>query len=305
MQESIRHDVKKSRNSPEVFLEKGRIEYGENSYRMALKVLKKCNFKVEDKKVLIKPNLVMPDSSISGITADVSLCRAILDNLDNCQVVIGNDSYQFKHLGYETLAKEYNAEVVSFDRMDRSLIIKKNVPKPVRFNTIPIAKHVVDADYIVSLAKLKIHSLCQVTLTLKNMFGCVPTRFHRIIIHPYIRRALLDVIQVAYPDFGLVDGIIGNQVDEIASFPMPHGVIFGGHNCLAVDFTGCRLLGLNPEDIKFLKLAKEFYNFDDGSIKTNLDINDLIKSYDHRRTFEIKKRYAVERCMSYAFSFIK
>jgi len=306
MQESIleKKRAEKNSDSKEVFIEKGRIEYGKNSYRMASKVLRKCNFKVEDKKVLIKPNLVMPDNSESGITADVSLCRAILDRIDNCRVIIGNDSDHFEENGYVKLAREYNAEIVSFDHMPKNLIEKRKVPYPIRFKTIPMAKQVLDADYIISLGKLKIHSVCQVTLTLKNMFGCVPTRFYRVIIHPYIRRALLDVLQVAYPDFGLVDGIIGNQRDEVNSFSIPHGVIFGGHNCLAVDFIGCKLMGLNPDDIEFLRLAKEFYNFNESKIKVNADIDKLKKNYNNSRTFEVMKRYVTEILMSQAFRFI-
>ena len=108
-----------------VYIDKAEVEYGEESYEATKKILKKANFKVKNKKVLIKPNLVMSDSSSSGITADVSLCKAILDKLENCQVTIGNDSNNFSPNNYDKLEKEYNCKVVCFDKLEEKRLAKK------------------------------------------------------------------------------------------------------------------------------------------------------------------------------------
>ena len=278
-----------------VYIDKANFEYGEESYEAGKKILDKAGFKVKNKKVLIKPNLVTDASSKSGITADVSLCRAILDKLDNCDVIVGNDSDNFKETGYLGLEKEYNCKIIAFDNLSKEDIIYKKVEKPFKLDQVPIAKPALDVDYVVSLGKLKIHGLCQVTLSLKNMFGLVPGRWNRIKIHPSIRSSLLDILQVRYPDFGLIDGIIGNQRDEIHSTPMKHGILLASDNCLALDIIGCRCMGINENDIEFLKRAKEFYKFKDD-IKVIGDM--VVKKYNRRGGLTTKIRYAVEKLRS-------
>tara|TARA_Y100000310_G_C20466944_1_gene708118 strand:+ start:18 stop:893 length:876 start_codon:yes stop_codon:yes gene_type:complete len=282
-----------------VYIDKADVTYGEESYEAAKKILKKANFKVKNKKVLIKPNLVMSDPSSSGITADVSLCRAILDKLDNCKVTIGNDHNHFKTLKYDKLKKEYNCEIVCFDNLEEKDIIFNPVKQVFEFDEIPLARQVLEADYIVSLAKLKIHALCQVTLSLKNMFGCVPTRHHRYRIHPSIRTALLDILQIRSPDFGLIDGIIGNQVEEIQAHPLKSNILLASHDPLALDIIGTRCMGINENEIEFLKKAIEFYKYDTKKIKViGETVKDVTQKYDREFGLTTKARYAAQRIMS-------
>lgn len=282
-----------------VYIDKADVEYGQESYEAAKKILTKANFKVKNKKVLIKPNLVTNDSSSSGITADVSICKAILDKLENCEVTIGNDFDNFKETGYSNLEREYNCKLVAFDKLDEKDIIFKPVKKPFKFDKIPLARQVVEADYVVSLAKLKIHALCQVTLSLKNMFGCVPTRHHRIKIHPSIRSSLMDILQVRYPDFGIVDGIIGNQVEEVHSHPINSKMLLASHDPLALDIIGTKCMGIHEDEIEFLKRAKEFYNFNPKKIEViGEKVEDVAKPFNREYGFTTKARYAVERIRS-------
>ena len=282
-----------------VYLAKADVDYGEQSYEAAKKLLTKANFKVKNKKVLIKPNLVTDDSSSSGITADVSICKAILDKLDNCEVTIGNDFDNFENTNYSNLEKEYNCKLVAFDKLAEKDIIFKQVKTPFEFDKIPMARQVVEADYIISLAKLKCHALCQVTLSLKNMFGCVPTRAHRIRIHPSIRYSLMDILQVRYPDFGIIDGIIGNQVEEVSSHPINSSILLASHDPLALDIIGTRCMGINEDEIEFLKRAKKFYNFNPKKIEViGEKVENVAKPFNREYGFATKARYAVEKLRS-------
>ena len=271
----------------------------EESYEKAKELLKKCNFKVKGKKVLLKPNLVTGSSSQSGITSDVSLARAILDKLDDCEVTVGNDFDYFRDLGYDKLEKEYNCKVVSFDKLPKKDIIEVKVPNQFKFDKIPIARDALEADYIVSLAKLKIHGLCQVTMSLKNMFGCVPTRKHRIRIHPSIRIALLDILQIKYPNFGLIDGVIGNQMDEVASNPINHGILLASKDCLGLDVVGTRCMGIHEEEIEFLKRAMKFYKFKEEKIEViGEQVENVMKPYDRRKGLSTHLRYLKEQAVA-------
>jgi uncharacterized protein (DUF362 family) len=285
-----------------VFIDKADVEYGEASYQVAKEILRKANFRVKGKNVLIKPNLVTDDGSRSGITADVSLCRAILDKLSDCKVVIGNDFDNFKATGYDVLEKEYDCKIVAFDNMPEKDILMEKVKNPFKFDKIPMARPVVEADYVVSLAKLKIHALCQVTLSLKNMFGCVPTRKHRIRIHPSIRESLMDILQVRKPNFGLVDGIIGNQVEEVQSNPMRSGILLASKDPLALDVIGTRCMGIHEDEIEFLERAIKFWNFDVNKIEIEGEVvHDIMKIYDREFGITTKARYAAQRLMSKVF----
>jgi len=282
-----------------VYIDKADVEYGEKSYEAAKKILTKANFKVKNKKVLIKPNLVTDDLSVSGITSDVSICKAILDKLENCEVTIGNDFDNFEATGYNKLKKEYNLKIVAFDKLNEKDIIFKPVKTPFKFDKIPLARQVLEADYIVSLAKLKCHALCQVTLSLKNMFGCVPTRNHRVRIHPSIRSSLMDILQVRYPDFGIVDGIIGNQVEEVRSHPINSNILLASHDPLALDIIGTRCMGIHEDEIEFLKRAKEFYKFNPKKIEViGEKVENVVKPFNREYGFSTKARYAVERLRS-------
>ncbi len=284
---------------PKVYIDKADVEYGKESYEAAKKILTKANFKVKNKKVLIKPNLVTDDSSFSGITADVSICRAILDKLENCEVTIGNDSDNFEATDYNKLKKEYNCKIVAFDKLSEKDIIFRPVKTPFKFDKIPLARQVLEADYLISLAKLKIHALCQVTLSLKNMFGCVPTRKHRVRIHPSIRSSLMDILQIRCPDFGIIDGIIGNQVEEVSSHPLKSNILLASHDLLALDIIGTRCMGIHEDEIEFLKRAKSFYNFDPKTIEVvGEKVENVVKSYNREYGFSTRARYAAERVMS-------
>ena len=256
-----------------VYIDKADVEYGEKSYEAAKKILTKANFKVKNKKVLIKPNLVTDDISISGITADVSICKAILDKLENCEVTIGNDFDNFEATGYNKLKKEYNLKIIAFDKLNEKDIIFKPVKTPFKFDKIPLARQVLEADYIVSLAKLKIHALCQVTLSLKNMFGCVvgarKPQWHMAAgDSEAFARMLIDTYLFLKPRLTIIDGIVGMEGNGPGSGGEPRklGLIFASTDCIALDRVITEVLGAKAHDLLTTKVAEE-----DGLGETDID----------------------------------
>lgn len=237
------------------------IERGEEAYETTARLLDRLNFRVTGKTVLLKPNLTTASSAESGITTDVGVCRAILERLDGCRIVIGEGSggartaTAFERTGYVDLARCFGAELVNFDEVE---VVRKPIPAPLHFAELPLARTLFDVDYIISAAKLKIHSLAQVTLSLKNMFGCVP-RSEKLRVHPHINKGILDIAQVIYPDFSVVDGIVGNERDEANSFPVPSSIVLAGEDALSVDFVGARCMGVDPEEVEHLRRGAELF----------------------------------------------
>ncbi|OPX22802.1 MAG: hypothetical protein DRP97_07565 [Candidatus Latescibacterota bacterium] len=237
------------------------IARGEEAYETTARLLDRRNFRVTGKVVLLKPNLTTLSSAESGITTDVGVCRAILERLDGCRILIGEGSggantwTAFEQNGYVDLARRFDAKLVNFDEVQ---VVRKPIPAPLHFTELPFARTVFDVDYLISAAKLKIHSLAQVTLSLKNMFGCVP-RSEKLRVHPHINRGILDIAQVIYPDFAVIDGIVGNERDEVDSFPVPSDIVLAGEDALSVDQIGCRCMGVDPEEVEHLRRGTEFF----------------------------------------------
>ena len=123
-----------------------------------------------------------------------------------------------------------------------------------------LPRAVLEADYIVSLPKLKTHHWAGVTLSLKNMFGIVPGCCYgwpKNILHwAGITPSILDINSTVRPDFAIVDGIIGMEGNgPIQGSALPAGVLILGDDPVAVDATCARVMGLAPERIDHLAKA--------------------------------------------------
>jgi uncharacterized protein (DUF362 family) len=252
------------------------IVKGENPYKATKELLDKMNFSLKDKKVFIKTN-VHPGKIPS---TDVNVVRAIIEKLKNCDITIGGNvgilGKPFIINGYDKLAKEFNVKLLDLEK-DEKVIVK--VKNPLRFKEFPIAKSVVDADYVINAAKLKIHHSAKVTLCLKNLFGCISGRT-KLLIHSHINEAIYDYMQILRSDLNIIDGIIGNQNDEFFSIPIRSNIVIGGYDPLSIDIVGTKCMGIEPEEVEYLKLL----NYKEREVKViGEKIENVMKKYDRRR----------------------
>lgn len=284
-------------------MDKVYVAKGDSAYKVTKKLLGMMNFSLSNKKVFIKPNLTTNSPPESGITTDVKVVRAILEKLKNCDVTIGDGGVgdtmgALKDNGYFELANEFGTRVVD---LNKDAVIYKKIPKPVYAKELPFAKSALECDYLINVAKLKIHSLATVTLCLKNLFGAIPSRRHKLPLHPFINRAICDFVQVLRSDLNIIDGIVGNETDEVASHPVKSGIIIGGYNPIAVDFVGAKCMGVKPEEVEHLRIAQEI--FGKPSIKViGTQIEEVRKEYKKERQLSTSIRYAGERVMGFFLS---
>jgi len=274
------------------------IEKGEDAYKTTKRALSKLKFRVKNKKVLIKPNLVTGSFPHEGITTDVNVCRAILEKLENCDITIAegglNTEESFEKLDYNKLALDFGIKIVN---LNKDKIIKAKVKRPLQFKQIPYASSVLEFDYVISAAKLKIHSLAQVTLSMKNMFGCVPTRRNKVMIHPLINKAIVDILQIRYPDFCVIDGIIGNQRDECRIDPVKAGIIIAGKDPIAVDTIATKCMSIDPNEIEHINNAIKV--FGDREIEViGEKIEDVAKKFSRTIKLTTRMRYLYEGALS-------
>lgn len=116
------------------------------------------------------------------------------------------------------------------------------------------------ADLLVSMPKLKTHHWVGATLSLKNLFGTVPGSVYGWPKNPLhyagIEQSILDIWQALQPGFAIVDGVVGMQGDgPILGDPIDVGVVVLGSDLPAVDATCARIMGLDPDQLGYLRVA--------------------------------------------------
>ena len=122
------------------------------------------------------------------------------------------------------------------------------------FEQYGMMQAVVDADAIVSVAKMKNHAYMGVTACLKNLFGLMPTQlpsrprhyYHHLVRMPYM---LTDIGRIFDPALNIVDALVGQASSEWDKQPdtgrIVDGLIAGDH-VIATDAITAHLMGHDP-----------------------------------------------------------
>jgi len=168
--------------------------------------------------------------------------------------------------GYEQMAKELGASIIDL-----------NTPSPYKdFVNIPVGPDwfiyetfllnpiLQDVDVFISIAKMKCHYNCGITLAMKNLVGLVPVSKYRLSDDHWWRSALhglenetktrlprviLDLNRVRPIDFALIDGIMtaeGGESPRGSFHPVQPGVLAAGSNAVAVDAVVTAVMGFDP-----------------------------------------------------------
>jgi len=128
--------------------------------------------------VLIKPNILRARPPETGATTDPRICKTIADMVMElgAKPIIGESSMisadteeAIQAAGYGKLRQE-GYEVIDLKRKGIE-IVKVQVPRGKALKEVALPKIVVDANVIISVAKMKTHDQAEVTLSLKNMKG--------------------------------------------------------------------------------------------------------------------------------------
>ena len=118
---------------------------------------------------------------------------------------------------------------------------------------------------------LKEHSMCGVTVSLKNMVGILPAEhysgywtYKKSMIHKDNPDGCIsDIIRVVNPDWAIVDATTGMKGSHISGTPIhpPVNLVYGSADPLEADIYGCELLGRNWKDIAYLRMIAEDTDF--------------------------------------------
>ena len=221
------------------------------------------------KRVLIKPNLVEPHKGLGHINTHPMVIRATVElflrmGAGNVMVAEGAGHRRDTHLILEDSGL---AQVLVEDRIPFMDLNNATVQRILNSGTYTGLKElilpsaVINADILVSLAKLKTHHWAGATLSMKNMFGIMPGMIYgwpkNVLHYAGIHRSILDINSTVRPHLSIVDGIIGMEGDgPIMGTPIQSNVLVMGTNSVAVDATCCRIMGIDPYKIPYLEHAE-------------------------------------------------
>lgn len=220
------------------------------------------------KRVLVKPNLVMPRKPDGATTTHPAVVEAVCSAFVKAGAAVTIiDSTGGPHTavilkmlygkcGMTEAAKKSGAEL-SFDTSSRTAAIAGGrILQKLEFLT-----PVLDAELVVSVAKAKTHGMAAMSGCVKNLFGCVPglgkpNMHRRFPKREDFAAMLVDLCQFVNPGFSILDGVWGMEgAGPTGGEPKHLGVIAGGISPYAVDLAQCYLMGLRLDSVYTIKEA--------------------------------------------------
>ena len=222
------------------------------------------------KKVFIKVNLlsaVPPERAVTTHPAVVEALAQILIDA-GAEVTIGDSGTTsageqalrrlYRVTGMEEVAQRTGAQLALSVSPRRA-----EYPAGKVCRSFNIISPVLDADFVISAAKLKTHGLAYYTGAVKNLFGCIPglEKAGTHASHPDKRRfnrLLCDLCGLVAPAFSIVDGVVGMEgAGPLNGNPKEVGVIGGAVNPYALDLAMCECVSFSPRSIPVLSFAAD------------------------------------------------
>jgi uncharacterized protein (DUF362 family) len=241
--------------------------YDQSVYDTMRRLLAEHRLDVRGRSVLLKPNLVEfePESCINTSPLVVHAAYEAFRAMGASSVRIAEgpghrrntldlaDAAGYFKLvpGFEDLFVDLNLDDVTRIRPTRQFS---------RLEKLFLPHTALGADLLVSMAKMKTHHWTGATLSMKNLFGTVPSGIYgwpKNVLHwAGIAECIAD-LHAAFPrQFAIVDGVVGMQGNgPIQGTSKSVGVLVAGSDPVAVDATCCRIMRLDPYKIAYLRLA--------------------------------------------------
>src|SRR4030066_2390136 len=220
---------------------------------------------VQGKTILVKANLLdQIDDNLA--TTSPKVVGAILDLLKEMEVgkVVVGDGSAFKRDTYSVvkscgLSQELDSRGIEFIDLNYDELVPVKARDGWIRNTdrLWLPRQASEADFILSVPKLKAHHWAGVTLSLKNLLGIIPgSRYGwpKNIIHMNgISPVILGLYQSLPPVISVIDGIVGMEGNgPLFGKPVQHGLLAVGCDPLAVDIICTQLMGYSIDAIPHL-----------------------------------------------------
>jgi uncharacterized protein (DUF362 family) len=232
-------------------------------YNSIKKSLENINFNIpQNKKILIKPNVLGQHKPEEAITTHPSIIEAIIKLFKNNKIIIaessgfyldGGTNKALELSGMKALEEKYNIELINLETKtvknieDSSAIIYKN-PQ--------ISGLIFDVDLIINVPKLKTHTFQKYTGAVKNLFGTIPggrkQKLHALAQkEDKFAQLLVDIYQNIQPKLNIMDAIVGLEGNGpgSAGIPKKTNLILASKSAPSLDIIASEIIGYKAEDI--------------------------------------------------------
>ncbi len=138
-----------------------------------------------------------------------------------------------------------------------------SLPEGRVIRRLDVLSHILQADGVINVGKLKTHTFMTFTGATKNLFGVVPglnkPGYHGKLREPErFAGMLLDVADLVRPRLSIIDGILAMEGmgPGAGGTPRHLGVMLAGADPLAVDVACCRIAGIDTAAVPTLAVAR-------------------------------------------------
>lgn len=227
--------------------------------------------KMKGKRVLIKPNLLMKRSPEQATTTHPGVVRAVIRRLNELgveDIVVADSPGGLYNVGTLTGIYQVSGMMEAVEGMSAHLNYDvtngtRQLQGYRRVSSFPLITPVLQADFVISVAKLKTHGMTMLSGGVKNLFGCVPglmkPEFHcRFPKKEDFCEMLVDLCECVHPDLTLVDAVISMEGDgPSGGTPRHTGYLFGATNPYALDCVLAQFIGFEEDEIGTIRAAKK------------------------------------------------
>jgi len=225
---------------------------------------------VQGKTVVLKPNLVdyIPGTAINTHPTLVLAAAECFRRMGSkCVVVAEGPGHQrdtqlvLSESGYQ---ESLRTEALHFVDLNRDELIRTQLRASyMGMKSLWLPRTVLEADFLVSMPKIKAHHWAGVTLSMKNMLGVVPGARYgwpKNILHwKGIQESILDVCATLPVHFVIADGIMAMEGNgPLNGTVRPFGKIVLADDPVAADATCARLMGFKSDRIVHIREGAKF-----------------------------------------------
>jgi uncharacterized protein (DUF362 family)/ferredoxin len=220
---------------------------------------------LDGRSVLVKPNMILAWPPEWGATTHPSLVRACVQEITarGGKPLVGDTP----GASYLTRTRSVAAKTGILEAAGGSYVDIDQKVEDRRLDavdeTVPFSRAALDADLVVSLPKMKTHSLTTLTGAVKNSYGLVvgaaKSRLHRLAADPAsFARIVVDVYRQRPADLVIMDAVVAMQGNGPTTRDLCRpGKLIASTNAVAVDSVAARLMGLAPDQVPTNAVAAE------------------------------------------------
>jgi len=245
-------------------------EYSERIEEILFRGLQLFHIDVRGRVVVLKPNLVdyIPGQAINTHPLLVMAAAECFRRLGARGIVVAEGPGHQRDTQLVLLESSYHQRLrerqIRFVDLNRDELVRTSLRASYTDLThLYLPRTVLEADFLVSMPKVKAHHWSGVTLSMKNMFGVVPGSKYgwpKNILHwRGIQESILDICATVPVNFVIADAILAMEGNgPLNGTPRPLCSLVLSDDPVAADATCAKLMGFDPDRITHIREASKF-----------------------------------------------